>query len=142
VATLGGLHLTRPGPVESTRDSVCGVEIFWRLRFRYRIVGQGVGIADSALVIAPRILRKVLGHVATLMQLTPLHLGPSAEDALDRCAQAFGPVDHEPVALFCSESPRRQVRNGVAVPATAPAASTRLVGTGFEMPVESTNQPN
>ena len=79
-------------------------EDFLQLRFRRRVLGHRVGVADSAVVIALRVFRQMLGHVAPLVDLAALHFGAFAKHARDPRAQRFRSVDHEQVAPFRIET--------------------------------------
>src|SRR5271166_3833212 len=80
-----------------------------QLRFRRRVIGHRVGVADSPVIIALSVFRQMLGHVAPLVNLAALYFGALAEHALDASAQRFRPVDHEQVAPLGIKTTRHQV---------------------------------
>src|ERR1019366_3547250 len=62
-------------------------EDFPEFRFGFRVAGHRVGVADSAIRIAPAALRQMFFHVPPLVNLAALHVRPLAEHSLDPRAQ-------------------------------------------------------
>ena len=82
---------------------------FLQLRFRRRITGHRVSVADSPVRIALGVFRQMLCHVTPLVNLAALHFGALAEHPLDPRAQRFRSIDHEQVAPLRIQTPRHQV---------------------------------
>src|SRR5579875_2092318 len=81
-------------------DSLQLPEDFLQFRLGCGVVGHGVGVADSAVVVTLRFLGQILFDVAALVQLAALHFCAVAEDPFDGRAQRLGSIDHEQIAAF------------------------------------------
>src|SRR5229473_5514336 len=85
------LHAFLQTPCRAGVDAFQLPEDFPELRFRRRVLGQRVGVADSPVVITLRVLRQMLGHVAPLVNLAALTSARSPNTRSIPARNAFAP---------------------------------------------------